>query len=132
MATIAVDMKGHALYLGEVRIPVEFLVNHRSILWDDRAQEVVVYHLELDTRDVLMANGATAESYRNDGNRRLFQNADSGWDLPPKPPCALVLTGGRCGVASVAGSTDCQTDDHGCLVCSECLYREDDERFDFR
>ena len=86
--------KGHSLYIDGVLIPVEFLVNHRSILWDDRAQEVSLYHIELETHDVLLANGAPAESYRDDGNRWLFQNANSGWGLPPKPPCAPVLTGG--------------------------------------
>jgi hypothetical protein len=86
--------KGHSLYLDGVLIPVEFLVNHRSIAWDDRAQEVFVFHVELDTHDVLLANGAPAESYRDDGNRWLFQNANAGWHLPPKPPCAPVLTGG--------------------------------------
>jgi Hint domain len=65
--------KGHSLYLDGVLIPVEFLVNHRSILWDDRAQEVTVFHLELDAHDVLVANGAAAESYRDDGNRLMFQ-----------------------------------------------------------
>jgi len=48
----------------------------------------------LAAHDVLFANGAPAESYRDDGNRWLFQNANSGWDLPPKPPCAAALTGG--------------------------------------
>ena len=86
--------KGHSLYLDGVLIPVEFLVNHRTILWDDHAQVVSVYHIELDAHDVLLANGAPAESYRDDGNRWLFQNANSGWDQPPKPPCAPVLTGG--------------------------------------
>ena len=86
--------KGHSLYLDGVLIPVEFLVNHRSILWDDRAQEVTVFHLELDAHDVLIANGAAAESYRDDGNRWLFQNANAGWNQPPKAPCAPVLTGG--------------------------------------
>jgi T5SS/PEP-CTERM-associated repeat protein len=86
--------KGHSFLLDGVLIPVEFLVNHRSILWDDRAQEVSVYHVELETHDVLLANGAAAESYRDDGNRWLFQNANAGWDQPPKPPCAPVLTGG--------------------------------------
>jgi hypothetical protein len=86
--------KGHALWFDGVLIPVEFLVNHRLIEWDDRAQEVDVYHLELASHDVLVANGAAAESYRDDGNRWLFQNANSGWDLPPLPPCAPVLTGG--------------------------------------
>jgi hypothetical protein len=86
--------KGHALALDGVLIPVEFLVNHRTILWDDGAQETALYHIELDRHDVLLANGAPAESYRDDGNRWLFQNANSGWDLPPLPPCAPVLTGG--------------------------------------
>jgi hypothetical protein len=86
--------KGHSLYLDGVLVPVEFLVNHRSILWDDHAQEVSLYHVELEIHDVLVANGAPAESYRDDGNRWLFQNANAGWDQPPKAPCAEVLTGG--------------------------------------
>ena len=86
--------KGHSLWLDGVLIPVEFLVNHRSIVWDDRAQEVTIYHIELETHDVLLANGAPAESYRDDGNRWLFRNGNSGWDQPPKRPCAPVLTGG--------------------------------------
>jgi hypothetical protein len=86
--------KGHALLVDDVLIPVEFLVNHRSILWDDRAREVALYHVELDSHDVLLANGAPAESYRDDGNRWLFHNANSGWALPPQEPCRPVLTGG--------------------------------------
>jgi hypothetical protein len=86
--------KAHSVLVGDVLIPVEFLVNHRTIEWDDRAQEVVLYHIELQTHDILIANGAPAESYRDDGNRWLFQNANSGWDMPPKPPCAPILTGG--------------------------------------
>ena len=86
--------KGHSLLHDGALIPVEFLVNHRSILWDDRAQEISLYHVELATHDVLVANGAAAESYRDDGNRWLFQNGNSGWGLPPKLPCAPVLTSG--------------------------------------
>lgn len=86
--------KGHSLYIEGVLIPVEFLVNHRSILWDDHAQEVSIYHIELETHDVLLASGAPAESYRDDGNRWLFHNANGDWDLPPQLPCAPVLTGG--------------------------------------
>jgi hypothetical protein len=86
--------KGHSLFIDGVLIPAEFLVNHRSIAWDDRAREVAIYHVELATHDVLLANGAPAESYRDDGNRWLFRNANSGWNLPPPAPCAPVLTGG--------------------------------------
>ncbi len=99
--------KGHSLLLDDALIPVEELVNHRSILWDDRAQEVTVYHIELETHDVLLADGAPAESYRDDGNRWLFRNGNTGWGLPPAPPCAAGTDGGadrRCGVATFVGS----------------------------
>ena len=86
--------KAHSLYIDEVLIPVEFLVNHRSIVWDDRAQELEIYHVELDSHDVLIANGVAAESYRDDGNRWLFQNANPGWEAAPQEPYAPVLTGG--------------------------------------
>jgi hypothetical protein len=86
--------KAHSLYIDDVLIPVEFLVNHKTILWDDRAQEVEIYHVELETHDLLIANGVPAESYRDDGNRWLFQNANEGWHLPPQKPYAPVLTGG--------------------------------------
>jgi hypothetical protein len=86
--------KAHSLYIDDVLIPVEFLVNHKTILWDDRAQEVEIYHIELESHDLLIANGVPAESYRDDGNRWLFQNANEGWHLPPQEPYAPVLTGG--------------------------------------
>ena len=86
--------KAHSLYFDGVFVPVEFLVNHRSIVWDDRAQEVEIYHVELESHDILIANGAPAESYRDDGNRWLFQNANDGWNGAPQEPCAPVLTGG--------------------------------------
>jgi T5SS/PEP-CTERM-associated repeat protein len=86
--------KGHSLFIGDALIPVEYLVNHRSIVWDDRADEIEVFHIELARHAVLLADGAPAESYRDDGNRWLFQNANATWHLPPQPPCAPVLTGG--------------------------------------
>ncbi len=86
--------KGHAFFLDGALIPAEYLVNHRSILWDDHAQEVVVYHIELATHGVLLANGAPAESYRDDGNRWLFHNNNPAWTQPAKPLYAPVMTGG--------------------------------------
>ncbi len=69
---------GHALYLdsaiGGVLIPVENLINHRSIRWDESARVVEYYHIELDDHDVVLANGAPAESYHDAGNRAAFQN----------------------------------------------------------
>ena len=86
--------KGHSLLLDGLLVPVEELVNHRSILWDDTARDVSIYHVELDTHDVLIANGAPAESYRDDGNRWLFQNMNSGWDRRREATCAPLLHDG--------------------------------------
>jgi hypothetical protein len=85
--------KAHGFLFDGTLIPAEFLVNHRSIVWDDEPQEVSLYHIELETHDVLVANGAPAESYRDDGNRWLFRNAF--WARPDwQSACAPVLTGG--------------------------------------
>jgi hypothetical protein len=86
--------KGHALFVDGVLIPVEFLVNHRGILWDDHRRTVRFHHLRLDAHDVLLANGAAAESYRDDGNRWLFRAETGCWQAEPEPACAPVLTGG--------------------------------------
>ena len=87
--------RGHSLYIDGALIPVEFLVNERSILWDVEATEVEFYHIELEDHDVLLAEGCPAESYRDDGNRGLFDNRE-----PPRFAAANmahfapVLTGG--------------------------------------
>ncbi len=56
---------------------------------------VEFFHLELEHHDILLADGAEAESYREDGNRHLFHNID----LPRHAthgmaPYAPVRTGG--------------------------------------
>ena len=86
--------KGHSLYYRRCAdpggVPGQPPFDH---LGRQRA-EVDIYHVELAKHGVLIADGAPAESYRDDGNRWLFQNGNSGWGLPPQPPCAPVLTGG--------------------------------------
>ncbi|HEY1412840.1 MAG TPA: Hint domain-containing protein, partial [Rhodopila sp.] len=86
--------KAHGFYFDGVLIPVEFLVNHRTIAWDDEAKEVTLYHIELDAHDVLFANGAPAESFRDDGNRWLFHNAHEITQSALEQSCLPVLTGG--------------------------------------
>jgi hypothetical protein len=85
--------RGHALHLEGLLIPVENLVNGRSIAFDERAQVVEIFHVELARHAVLIADGAPAESYRDDGNGALFHNAR------PKrarvlPACAPIATNG--------------------------------------
>ncbi len=86
---------GHALYLDGALIPVEHLVNHKTILWDESARVIEYYHIELDDHDVLLAEGAPAESYYAANNRALFQNLRAGSEAGgDKPPFAPVLNGG--------------------------------------
>jgi hypothetical protein len=67
--------RGHALYLEGVLIPVEELINHRSIAWDEAARVVEYYHVELDSHDVIFAERAAVESYREAANAAQFHNA---------------------------------------------------------
>lgn len=85
--------EGHALFLDGALIPVESLVNDRTILRDERHGLVEFFHVELDEHDVLVADGMPAESYRDNGNSARFENARD-LDVPPPPPCAPIMSAG--------------------------------------
>jgi hypothetical protein len=74
--------KAHSLYLDGVLIPVEFLLNGHSVLWDDHSRVVEYYHLELPAHGVIIANGAPSESFKDEGNRDAFMNADRPAGIP--------------------------------------------------
>ena len=63
----------HAVYVGEVLIPVRFLVNGTSIA-QVAVERVVYYHVELPRHDVLLAQGLEAESYLDVRDRSDFAN----------------------------------------------------------
>ena len=66
---------GHAVcvdVLGEVLIPVHYLVNGATIV-RERRDQVALWHVELDSQDVLLANDLPAESYLAMGNRGFFE-----------------------------------------------------------
>jgi len=52
---------------------------------------VEYYHLETDSHDVVVAEGAAAETYREDGNSPVFLNAGTRPDARTVPPYAPVL-----------------------------------------
>ena len=99
--------KGHALWLDGVLIPVEFLVNHRSILWDDRAQEVALYHVE--TGCSRRAAGERRAGGKLSRRRQSLVVPECQQRLGPAAAGALRAGAdrrpdGRCGVAAPAGS----------------------------
>lgn len=65
---------GHAVYVDGVLVPVANLVNGATIV-QEAADEVRYFHVELETHDVLLAEGLPCESYLDDGNRASFANA---------------------------------------------------------
>jgi hypothetical protein len=67
---------GHALLLDGVLVPAEHLVNGLTILQAGPVDEVEYFHLEFEAHEVILAEGAPAESYVECDNRRSFHNAD--------------------------------------------------------
>ena len=62
---------GHALLIDGRLMRAEHLANGATIVQEDRP-EVEYFHIELPGHDILLAEGATAESYLDDGNRHMF------------------------------------------------------------
>ena len=65
---------GHAVcvdVLGEVFVPIEQLINGATIARVE-VPEVTYWHVELESHDVLLAEGLPAESYMDCGNRTWF------------------------------------------------------------
>ena len=65
----------HAMYLDGMLIPASALVNGRSIVQETDLAEITYLHLELDSHDVIIAEGAMSESFVDDDSRALFDNA---------------------------------------------------------
>lgn len=95
----------HSLFVDGFLIPVEMLVNGRSIapaMMDNR-ESIDYFHVELETHEVVFAEGAPAETLLVTGDREKFANfveyerlygAD---ELPTMKPFAPILnyTGAR-------------------------------------
>ncbi len=65
----------HAMYLDGVLIPAECLTNGRTIVRDVSVTRVEYFHIELDTHDVILAEGAPSETFVDDESREMFENA---------------------------------------------------------
>jgi fibronectin-binding autotransporter adhesin len=70
----------HALLLGDVLVQGNALVNGHSIIRETRLPtQFVYYHIELETHELLIANGIPAESFVDNISRMAFDN----WDEHP-------------------------------------------------
>ena len=68
------------MFVNAVLIPIKYLINGTSIAQID-VDEVTYCHFELDTHDVVLAEGLPAETYLDTGDRAHF--ADGGVSATP-------------------------------------------------
>jgi autotransporter passenger strand-loop-strand repeat protein len=66
----------HAMFLDGVLIPAERLVNGSSIRQETEVDALHYFHIELDSHDILLAEGAAAESFVDCDSRGMFANAN--------------------------------------------------------
>jgi hypothetical protein len=78
----------HALFLDGVLIPAERLINGVSICQLEQVETIEYFHLELEAHDVILAEGAAAETFVDCDNRGMFHNSAEFEQLYPNtsPP----------------------------------------------
>lgn len=91
---------GHAVYVDGVLVPAGLLVNGATIVQEE-VEQIRYFHIELDSHDVLLAEGLPCEAYLDDGNRGSFVNAGRNVELfgrlDPKSwddACAPIVAAG--------------------------------------
>jgi hypothetical protein len=65
----------HAIFLDGRLVPAGLLVNGSTIVQETWRTTVTYYHVEIQGHGLLISEGAATESYLDDGNRHLFDNA---------------------------------------------------------
>jgi hypothetical protein len=81
-------------------IEAKDLVNGASIVQAERVDQVEYFHIELESHDVIVAEGALSESFLDDDSRAMFHNAHEYQALYPDaaasvtPYCAPRLDDG--------------------------------------
>ena len=65
----------HAMYLDGVLIEAKDLLNGVSIVQAERIDKIEYFHIELETHDMIIAEGALSESFIDDDSRGIFHNA---------------------------------------------------------
>lgn len=74
----------HALIIDGLAINASALVNGATIVWepaDELVNSITFYHVETEDHDVLLANGAAAETFIDYVGRRAFDNYQEYIDL---------------------------------------------------
>lgn len=81
----------HAMFIEGWLIPAHCLVNNRTIVRGAIGEKLEYFHIELETHDILLAEGAPAESFVDDQSRNMFHNAHTFHELYPHADLSEAL-----------------------------------------
>ncbi|OUI93295.1 hypothetical protein HK19_14040 [Acetobacter persici] len=73
----------HAMFLLGVLVPAHALVNGQTITQAENVSVIEYIHIELETHDIIYAEGAPSETFVDDGSRGMFHNAHEFAELYP-------------------------------------------------
>jgi hypothetical protein len=96
---------GHALLIDGVLVPAEHLVNTLTVVKAGAVDQVEYFHLEFEAHELILAEGAPAESYVECDNRQGFHNAHEFASLYPddaRAPFGYCLPRLQAGMAELA------------------------------
>jgi len=65
----------HAMLIDGVLVPARCLLDGKQVVQESGLAEVAYLHLELDSHDAVMAEGAASETFADDNSRGIFHNA---------------------------------------------------------
>ncbi len=90
----------HAMFLDGVLVPAGALVNGTTIARSQDCGTIAYFHVELDSHDVILAEGAASESFVDCDSRNMFHNAhEFAWRYPDdaSPSWAFCAERVECG-----------------------------------
>jgi hypothetical protein len=73
----------HALLIDDMLVQAKDITNRINIRQNTAAAKICYYHIELATHDIILADGAPAESFLDTGHRGIFQGSGEPLILHP-------------------------------------------------
>jgi hypothetical protein len=67
----------HAIYVKGVLVEAQSLINDATVVREQTTRHVTYHHIELETHDIILAEGVPVESYLETGSRNAFEDAGS-------------------------------------------------------
>ncbi|WP_368419797.1 Hint domain-containing protein [Rhodovarius sp.] len=84
----------HALLFGQTLVRAFDLINGHNVTQDYQGQIANFYNIELDSPDIIFAEGAPVETYANHNNRAMFHNLEEYLALYGSPEPSWVNANG--------------------------------------